>query len=85
VEDYLATVEQIWPGQTASFEVEPSGPVPAADVDDHRLLLRAAACGIHALGADRRRALGWVSVTCPDDPLTDDAIARLYSLRRGDA
>jgi hypothetical protein len=85
VEDYLATVEQIWPDEPAIFDVEPIGIVPPDRLTDQRLLLRAAACGIHALGADRRRGLGWVTVSCPADPLTDTDIIRLQHLRRSHA
>jgi hypothetical protein len=81
VEDYLATVEQVWPVQAATFDVEPVGLIPPGEADGHRLLLRAAASGVHAVGADRRRGLGWVTVTCPDHALTDADIGRLYELR----
>ena len=85
VEDHLATVEQIWLTEPAVFQVEPLGVIPPAALDDHRLLLRAAACGIHSLGADRRRGLGWVTVTCTSDPLTDADITRLHGMRSAHA
>jgi CRISPR/Cas system CSM-associated protein Csm3 (group 7 of RAMP superfamily) len=81
VEDYLATVEQVWAPAAASFTVERTALIEPDDLHDQMLLLRAAAGGVHALGADRRRGLGWVTVTCPADPMTEDDVGRLHAKR----
>lgn len=47
--------------------------------DEHVLVLRCAAAGVHGLGAWRRRGLGWVGVT-PQDPVTAGDIQTLLSL-----
>ena len=47
---------------------------------DDQLVLRASASAVHALGAHRRRGLGWVGI---DQELTPDEIARLLGWRAG--
>ncbi|GGL05103.1 RAMP superfamily CRISPR-associated protein [Mangrovihabitans endophyticus] len=78
--DMLRFAEEHW-ATTATFDVLRTGPLPAEDADRHRMLLAAAGCAVHALGSDRRRGLGWVTVTCPDRPPTHADIDRLLNLR----
>lgn len=51
----------------AEFTVEQSGWIDPALVEFHRVVLLAAGRAVTAVGGDRRRGLGWVSVT-PADP-----------------
>lgn len=47
--------------------------------DEHVLVLRCAAAGVHGLGAWRRRGLGWVGVT-PEEPVEAGDVHALLSL-----
>ena len=51
----------------AEFTVEQSGWIDPALAESHRVVLLAAARAMTAAGGDRRRGLGWVSVT-PAEP-----------------
>lgn len=51
----------------AEFTIEQSGWIDPALADSHRAVLIAAARAVTAAGGDRRRGLGWVSVT-PAEP-----------------
>lgn len=64
----LLTAGELWPTEAAFFDVEPRDPIPAERIPVHEAVLAAAARAIIALGSDRRRGLGWVSVTLPDRP-----------------
>ncbi|MGV9976529.1 RAMP superfamily CRISPR-associated protein [Micromonospora wenchangensis] len=66
VDGALAVGEEIL-AHRAVFTVRCNGPVAAADLARHEAVLTAAARAVTALGADRRRGLGWVSIT-PLDP-----------------
>lgn len=76
--DHLVFGEQAWP-DTATFEV--TG--PAAPADQHLLVLRCAAAGVHNLGAWRRRGLGWVGITPDGGKVTGDEAAALLALKGG--
>ncbi|MEV6801905.1 RAMP superfamily CRISPR-associated protein [Micromonospora rifamycinica] len=62
VDGALAVGEEIL-ADWAIFTVRRSGPVPADDLPRHEAVLTAAARAVTALGGDRRRGLGWVSIT----------------------
>lgn len=47
----------------AQFRIHRVGPVPADRLPHHVALLRVAAAAVHHLGGQRRRGLGWVTVT----------------------
>jgi hypothetical protein len=64
----LVTAGELWPTDTAFFDVEPRDPIPAERIPVHEAVLAAAARAVTALGSDRRRGLGWVSITLPDRP-----------------
>jgi hypothetical protein len=74
--DHLVFGEQAWPRQ-AAFAV--TG--PASPGEEHLLILRCAAAGVHNLGAWRRRGLGWVGITPDDGPVTADEVAALLVMR----
>ncbi len=72
----LAIAEEVLATQ-ASFAIRRRGFVPAGRADLHKDVLLASARAVTSLGGDRRRGLGWVSVT-PTDPLwTPDLTKRL--------
>lgn len=62
VDGALAVGEEIL-AHRAVFTVQRNGPVPTADLPRHEAVLTAAARAVTALGGDRRRGLGWVSIT----------------------
>jgi hypothetical protein len=76
----LVLGEQAWV-PTAKFEVMRSGAIPEDRVEEHVLILRCAAAGVHGLGAWRRRGLGWVGITPDDRPVSAEDISRLLSIR----
>lgn len=61
-DEMLLTYEQWW-STAASFSVTPIRRLDLQRRADHELVLRAAARSITALGAQRRRGSGWVTVT----------------------
>jgi hypothetical protein len=68
---------------TASFEISRLGilyPDGLAE-EDHVLLLRCAAAGVHGLGAWRRRGLGWVGIAPDDGPVSARDARRLLDMR----
>ncbi|WFE38078.1 RAMP superfamily CRISPR-associated protein [Micromonospora sp. WMMD998] len=62
VDGALAVGEEIL-ARRAVFTVRRNGPITAADLPRHEAVLTAAARAVTALGGDRRRGLGWVSIT----------------------
>jgi CRISPR/Cas system CSM-associated protein Csm3 (group 7 of RAMP superfamily) len=82
-EGSLRTSGELWPA-TARFEVRRRRPVPGGRGLLHEAVLEASARAIVALGSDRRRGLGWVSVI-PDDPWDDAKQRLLLSCRSSDA
>ncbi|MER5182589.1 RAMP superfamily CRISPR-associated protein [Streptomyces sp. NPDC002896] len=82
--NHLLFAEEIW-ARTASFSVTRTGPLTADDERTHLTVLACAAAGVHALGADRRRGLGWVTCTPLDPPVDDELLARFEDLRSRDA
>ncbi|MFJ9675399.1 RAMP superfamily CRISPR-associated protein [Streptomyces sp. NPDC101221] len=81
--DHLLLGEEVW-ASAADFTISRHGHVPPDELADHRTVLACAAAGVHALGGDRRRGLGWV--TCTPRPAVDESLlARFEELRTADA
>ena len=78
----LRTAGELWP-VSGRFEVRRRGSVPAERHPQHLAVLAASARAITALGADRRRGLGWVSLT-PDLPWDDTQRELLLAARMCD-
>jgi CRISPR/Cas system CSM-associated protein Csm3 (group 7 of RAMP superfamily) len=76
----MQTAGEFWPA-SAEFEVRRRGPVPVGRIAQHEAILAASARAVTALGSDRRRGLGWVSIV-PDLPW-DDAQQQLLLSCRG--
>jgi len=64
VPDHLLVGAQLWPDACfrATFTVTRAGAVPPAVLPRHEALLRIAAQATTALGAQRRRGLGWITI-----------------------
>jgi CRISPR/Cas system CSM-associated protein Csm3 (group 7 of RAMP superfamily) len=75
----LRTSGELWPSR-AEFEVRRRRAIPDGEVARHEAVLCASARAISALGSDRRRGLGWVSVI-PDTPWDDARHQLLLSCR----
>ncbi|MFG1859041.1 RAMP superfamily CRISPR-associated protein [Actinomadura geliboluensis] len=78
----MFTSRELWPS-AANFEIIQRDAIDPTRIDLHRAVLMAAARAITALGSDRRRGLGWISVI-PDSPWGDHLHALLTSHRRTD-
>ncbi|MEU1591767.1 RAMP superfamily CRISPR-associated protein [Streptomyces sp. NPDC005708] len=72
--DHLLFGEEVW-ARTAEFEVTRHARLPESPLseDDHLTVLACAAAGVHSVGSDRRRGLGWVQCTT-GDPVVDAAL-----------
>ncbi|MFT3861389.1 hypothetical protein [Micropruina sp.] len=81
-EGSLLISECVW-ADTAEFQVAQLRPIPADKIDDHRLVLRAAARGVTSLGHARRRGLGWVSIVDKQEWSVEDS-GRLRELVGGE-
>ncbi len=79
VETALRTLGELWPAG-AEFEVRRRRDIPGGAETRHEAVLCASARAITALGSDRRRGLGWVSVI-PDTPWDDARHQLLLSCR----
>ncbi|MEU3136982.1 RAMP superfamily CRISPR-associated protein [Streptomyces sp. NPDC006854] len=80
--DHLLYGEEVW-AHSAEFTVTQHGPLldtggPRLDRNGHLTVLACAAAGVHSLGADRRRGLGWVHCT-PADPRVDEELIRHFT------
>ncbi len=75
----MQTAGEFWPA-SAEFEVRRRGPVPAGRIALHEAILTASARAVTALGSDRRRGLGWVSIL-PDVPWDDTQQQLVLSCR----
>lgn len=83
----LVLGEQAWT-PAARFEViragmlAPDGSALGGSAEeDHVLILRCAAAGVHGLGAWRRRGLGWAGITPDDGAVSADDVSRLLGIR----
>ncbi|MGW2410129.1 RAMP superfamily CRISPR-associated protein [Streptomyces sp. NPDC001739] len=80
--DHLLFGEEVW-ARTAEFTVTQYGSLPetdgpSLDRDGHLAVLACATAGVHSLGADRRRGLGWVQCT-PEDPRVDEELLARFT------
>ena len=75
----LVLAESLWT-DTATFQVRWAGPAAGPAVDEV-LVLAASGAATHAIGAWRRRGLGWVSITANDVAWDTTATERLLNLR----
>jgi CRISPR/Cas system CSM-associated protein Csm3 (group 7 of RAMP superfamily) len=75
--------EEVW-AETATFEITRRAPLAALVERDHHTVLACAAAAVHALGAGRRRGLGWVTLAPVDPAVDDQMLAHLESLRSAD-
>ncbi|MGH3421405.1 MAG: hypothetical protein ACRDOD_17675, partial [Streptosporangiaceae bacterium] len=73
----------LWPSR-AHYEVRRRHAIPDGRATRHEAVLCASARAISALGSDRRRGLGWVSVI-PDTPWDDAMHQLLLSCRTNHA
>lgn len=78
-EGMLVFGEQVW-ASAGRFIAEPLRRLDDADYMRHALILRAAARSVSSLGSDRRRGLGWVTIT-DDRPWVDANSRALIDLR----
>jgi RAMP superfamily len=79
----LRTSGELWPAR-AEYEVRRRRAIPEGTVARHEAVLYASARAICALGSDRRRGLGWVSVI-PDAPWDEARHQLLLSCREDHA
>lgn len=75
--DHLFYGEEVW-ARAAEFTINQHGPLPETDsppldLDGHLAVLACTAAGVHSLGAERRRGMGWVQCT-PEDPSVDEEL-----------
>lgn len=82
VDKKLFVSEEVWATE-ARFQIHPMGRIDNARA--HELVLMASAHGVHALGADRRRGLGWVTVAALQPAFDDAAFEAFLGLRSHDA
>ncbi|WP_051745177.1 RAMP superfamily CRISPR-associated protein [Streptomyces yerevanensis] len=80
--DHLLYGEEVW-AHSAEFTVSQHGPLPETggpllDRDGHLAVLACAAAGVHSLGAERRRGLGWVQCA-PADPVVDETLLSRFT------
>jgi len=78
VEGGLFFSEEIW-ATRATFEITPL--LGVADRRAQELVLMASAHGVHTLGGDRRRGLGWVTVEALQPALDSAAFEEFLRLR----
>lgn len=81
--NHLVFGEEVW-ATGATFDITRLHPLAAADLRTHHVVLACAAAAVHALGADRRRGLGWVTLAPSDPGLDDQLLAELDTLRSAD-
>jgi CRISPR/Cas system CSM-associated protein Csm3 (group 7 of RAMP superfamily) len=81
-EQALFVAEELW-ATRAAFQIQPLTRVTDQRRDE--LILMASAHGVHALGGDRRRGLGWVTIQALQPTFDDAAFQAFLSLRSQDA
>ncbi|WP_411574812.1 RAMP superfamily CRISPR-associated protein [Streptomyces fradiae] len=79
--DHLLYGEEVW-ARTAEFEVTRHALLPQSPLseDDHLAVLACAAAGVHSIGSDRRRGLGWVECTTAEPVMDVDLVDRFRAL-----
>lgn len=61
--DHIQMAEVHLSNASAEFSISQTGIIAADRLERQRLILTCAACAVHSLGAQRRRGLGWVTIT----------------------
>ena len=79
---YLFLGEEVW-ARSATFEITRHRPLDADILARHHAVLACAAAGVHALGSDRRRGLGWVTLRPTDPALDEELLATFEALGPG--
>lgn len=79
--DMFAVSEQIG-ADTARFTITQRLPLDEATQRTHRLVLAVAGQAIRSIGANRRRGLGWVTITCTTEELDHAAVDRFLELKK---
>lgn len=77
-DDMLASAEVTQAG-AATFTVTQHGHLTDDALALHRALLAVVGQATRSLGANRRRGLGWVHITCTSDPPTEDTVRTLLA------
>lgn len=80
-DDMLGVAEQTQAG-AATFQVSQMGPIDEEHLILHRAVLAISAEATRSLGADRRRGLGWVHITCLTHRPSREDIRLLLAGRR---
>lgn len=68
---------------SAEFSIDRTGWIESADAPVHEAVLLAAARAVTAVGGDRRRGLGWVTVTPAQPPWSQAHLLAAIELTRG--
>jgi CRISPR/Cas system CSM-associated protein Csm3 (group 7 of RAMP superfamily) len=79
----LAVADEVLAAR-AEFTVDRIGWIDPDQIDWHEIVLLASARAVTALGGDRRRGLGWVSVSPVDPPWSAELAGRAVALRAGE-
>jgi hypothetical protein len=77
-QDHLVLGEQAY-APSARFSIDRVRHLEPTEAEWQVLVLRAAASGVHGLGAWRRRGLGWVGIEPAGGPLTAAEVAALLA------
>ena len=67
------------------FSIGRAGWIESGDISAHETVLLAAARAVTAVGGDRRRGLGWVTITAADPPWSQDHLRAAAELAGGGA
>jgi hypothetical protein len=78
----LVVGHDVW-AATATFSVDRIAWLEPGTVERHEVILLAAAHGVHSLGADRNRGMGWVGIACPNRPLDGGALSAIAAIVDG--
>ncbi|GAB1512569.1 RAMP superfamily CRISPR-associated protein [Actinophytocola sp. KF-1] len=76
--DMLGSAE-VTQAAAATFSITQCGHLTDEALALHRALLAVAGQATRSLGANRRRGLGWVHITCTSDPPTEDTVRTLLA------
>jgi hypothetical protein len=68
VDGSLRIGEELWcpPGTKGQFRITQANRLANTDLSDQIVVLIAATCSVHSIGSDRRRGLGWCTVSLDD-------------------
>ncbi|ASU77598.1 RAMP superfamily protein [Actinopolyspora erythraea] len=79
-ENMLAVSEQTW-AERARFSVQSRGHLSEETLRKHRLVLAVTGQAVHSLGAETRRGLGWVGISCTNVELDERSVAEFLELK----